>query len=175
MRATEAILSAHVRNWQMIETAIEDLDDTTLMRQPERYCNSIAWILWHMSRVLDTFAHTRLSGVPQVWQAGGWDMKFSIRADQEDRGVGWSPDEVSEWIFPGREVLIGYYLAVKVAFAKITEDLTHDQLAVSKVILPVEQPRLVADALGQVTWDALAHGGQIAYLRGLFKGAGWHR
>ena len=31
MRATEAILSAHVRNWQMIETAIEDLDDTTLM------------------------------------------------------------------------------------------------------------------------------------------------
>jgi hypothetical protein len=26
-----------------------------------------------------------------------------------------------------------------------------------------------------VMWDNLAHGGQIAYLRGLFLGMGWHR
>jgi hypothetical protein len=29
--------------------------------------------------------------------------------------------------------------------------------------------------LGQFTWDNVAHGGQIAYLRGLFIGMGWHR
>jgi hypothetical protein len=175
MRATEAILSAHVRNWEMIETAIEDLDEVTLIRQPEPYCNSIAWILWHMSRVLDTFAHTRLNGMVQVWQADGWDTKFNISSDQEDRGVGWSPVQVSEWISPGKETLVGYYMSVKLSFSNIVAGLTHEQLEVSKVILPVENPRLVADALGQVTWDALAHGGQIAYLRGLFKGSGWHR
>jgi len=38
----------------------------------------------------------------------------------------------------------------------------------------VEEPRTVAAALGQVTWDNVAHGGQIAYLRGLFQGMGWY-
>src|SRR5205085_7219103 len=31
-----------------------------------------------------------------------------------------------------------------------------------------------AAALAQVTWDNVAHGGQIAYLRGLFQGMGWY-
>ncbi|GIT13918.1 MAG: hypothetical protein CM1200mP35_07380 [Chloroflexota bacterium] len=30
----------------------------------------------------------------------------------------------------------------------------------------------MAAALGQVTWDNIAHGGQIAYLRGFFSGMG---
>jgi hypothetical protein len=38
----------------------------------------------------------------------------------------------------------------------------------------VPEPRTVAAALGQMTWDNVAHGGQIAYLRGLFQGIGWY-
>ena len=40
---------------------------------------------------------------------------------------------------------------------------------------PRSEPRPVWAALGQVTWDNISHGGQIAYLRGLFIGMGWHR
>jgi hypothetical protein len=51
---------------------------------------------------------------------------------------------------------------------------TTEQLEERRVFPPVAEPRSVAALLGQVTWDAIAHGGQIAYLRGLYRGMGWH-
>ena len=67
MSANEGLLIAHQRNWEMIDVALETLDDSLLARQPAENCNSVAWIMWHMSRVVDTFIHTRLQGSPEVW------------------------------------------------------------------------------------------------------------
>ena len=64
MPAAESIITALNRNWAMVDAALEGLDDDTLARQPADQCNSIAWILWHMTRVVDSFIHTRLRGVP---------------------------------------------------------------------------------------------------------------
>jgi len=175
MLPTEAILAAHRRNWDMVDTALSALDYDTLTRRPEDHCNSIAWILWHMSRVLDTFINTRLMFREQVWNKNEWVSRFNIPDNLENRGVGWTAEDVSAWNPPQKDILVGYYEEVKVIFNSSVRDLTDDDLAESRVILPVETPRLVADALGQVTWDAIAHGGQIAYLRGLFIGNGWHR
>ena len=53
-----------------------------------------------------------------------------------------------------------------------TEDLSR------RVTFPPEaetREHSVATALGQLVWDNVAHGGQIAYLRGLYMGLGWHR
>ena len=65
MSASEPILSALERNWDMVDSALEGLDEAALARQPSDQCNSAAWILWHMNRVLDTFIHTRLRSMPQ--------------------------------------------------------------------------------------------------------------
>jgi len=62
MPAAESIITALNRNWAMVDSALEGLDDDTLARQPAEQCNSIAWILWHMTRVVDSFIHTRLRG-----------------------------------------------------------------------------------------------------------------
>ena len=175
MLPTEAILAAHRRNWDMVDTALSALDYDTLTRRPEDHCNSIAWILWHMSRVLDTFINTRLMFREQVWNKNEWVSRFNIPDNLENRGVGWTAEDVSAWNPPQKDILVGYYEEVKEIFNSSVHDLTDEDLAQSRVILPVETPRLVADALGQVTWDAIAHGGQIAYLRGLFIGNGWHR
>ena len=43
------------------------------------------------------------------------------------------------------------------------------------VMGPVPEPRTVATCMGQMVWDTVAHGGQIAYLRGFFRGMGWFR
>ena len=45
MSPTESITTALERNWEMIDSALEGLDDATLGRQPTEQCNSIAWIL----------------------------------------------------------------------------------------------------------------------------------
>jgi hypothetical protein len=58
--AAEGLLTALERNWEMIDSALEGLDEATLSRRPGDECNSTAWIMWHLNRVVDTFIHTRL-------------------------------------------------------------------------------------------------------------------
>jgi hypothetical protein len=173
--ATEGLLTALERNWEMINSALEGLDEATLSRCPSDECNSIAWIMWHLNRVVDTFIHTRLQGTPQLWVGDGWHQKFGMSDDPEDRGVGWTAEQVRAWKAPSREVQLGYYEAIKAKTREYLVSLTYADLEERKVIPPVTQPRSVAAALGQMTWDAIAHGGQIAYLRGLYLGMGWHR
>ena len=171
----EGLLTAHNRNWDMIDAALVDMDDSLMARLPADQCNSVAWIMWHMNRVVDTFIHTRLQEVQQVWDRDGWHEKYGMADNPEDRGVGWTAGQVAAWTSPSKDVQLGYYQAVKADAQAYMSGLSLDDLAVTKVIPPVEEPRTVAAALGQMTWDAVAHGGQIAYLRGLFLGMGWHR
>ena len=174
MVAAEGLLTALERNWTMVDTALEGLEDATLARQPNPQCNSIAWTLWHMNRVLDTFVHTRLRSQPQLWTIEGWHEKYGMNDEPEERGVGWTAEQVSAWNPPQGSAQLGYYEAVKMAAREYISSLTQAQLEESRVILPMREPRTVAAALGQVTWDNIAHGGQIAYLRGFFEGMGWY-
>ncbi len=175
MLPAEGLLTAHRRNWDMIDAALADMDDALVARIPAEQCNSVAWIMWHMCRVVDTFIHTRLQETDQLWTSGGWAGRFGMADDPEDRGVGWTAEQVAAWDAPSKETLVGYYGAVRAAAEAYLEGLTLEELAVVKVIPPAPEPRTVAAGLGQMTWDAVAHGGQIAYLRGLFLGMGWHR
>ena len=175
MSPTESIATALERNWEMIDSALKGLDDATLRRQPTEQCNSIAWILWHMSRVIDAFIHTRLRDSTQLWVSDGWHSKFGMDQDLDDRGVGWTADRVAAWSAPVRDILLGYYEAVKTAAREFLSSATAADLEKQLVFPPLPEPRSAATALGQMTWDAVAHGGQIAYLRGFFRGMGWHR
>lgn len=174
MAAIEGIATALERNWEMVDLTLAALDDTLLARRPNDQCNSIAWLLWHMSRVLDSFVHTRLQERPQVWVTDAWHSRFGMPADPDDRGVGWTAAQVLAWTPPAKAVQLGYYEATKQAARAYFAALSDEALQVRRVIAPVPEPRTVAAALGQVTWDNIAHGGQIAYLRGLFQGMGWY-
>ena len=175
MPASEGLMYALERNWEMVDAALEGLDAEALARQPADQCNSIAWILWHMNRVVDTFIHTRLRDASQLWVRDEWHQKYGMPADSEDRGVGWTAEQVKAWAIPSRDVQMGYYQAIKAATKEYLAPLTSSELEKRMVIPPVAEPRSVAAALGQMTWDNIAHGGQIAYLRGLYLGMGWHR
>ena len=61
--------------------------------------------------------------------------------------------------------------AIRAYLSQVSEE----ELSREIVLPPLPEPRTIAACFGQVMWDNLAHGGQIAYLRGLFLGMGWHR
>ena len=86
----------------------------------------------------------------------------------------WASPVSTAWAPPAQPVQLGYYDAVKNAARAYLSTLIYADLEEQRVIPPVAEPRSVAAALGQVTWDNVAHGGQIAYLRGLFDGRGWY-
>lgn len=174
MIAAEGLLTALIRNWDMVDLALDGLDDEALAHCPGEQCNSIAWTLWHMNRVVDTFVHVRLQAQPQLWIVDGWYQRFGMDNNPDERGVGWTAELVTAWRPPSGAVQVGYYEAVKGATRTYLSSLSYADLEVCRVIPPMPEPRTVAAALGQMTWDNISHGGQIAYIRGLLTGMGWY-
>ena len=163
------------RNWDMVESAISGMDDSELARQPNSHSNSAAWTLWHMNRVLDTFVHQRFRDLPQLWTSDGWAEKFGMAADADDRGVGWTAQQVADWAPLSRDAQLGYYEAIKAATVSCLWNISEEEMMRQIVFPQSPEPRTIASAVAQMTWDNVAHGGQIAYIRGYLKGMGWHR
>ena len=175
-RTVEPISAALERGWDMIEAAVGEMDEAAMASRPNDQSNSVAWLLWHQSRVLDMFIHTRLQNAPQLWVKDSWNEKFdALPTDAEDRGVGWTGEQVAAWSLPSKDVQLAYYLAVKESVRQYLAEVSEDELAREMVMPPSPEPRTIAACCGQVIWDALSHAGQIAYLRGLYLGMGWHR
>ncbi len=175
MSAADAIMWALERNWNMVDAAVKGLADENLARQPAPECNSIAWILWHMNRVIDTFINQRLQGLPPFWISQGWNRKFGMA--ENIRGMGWSPEDLAQWKTPNLELLLQYQEVVRQAARDYINFLTAADLERPVTFPPEAETRehTIATALGQLVWDNIAHGGQIAYLRGFYQGMGWHR
>ena len=173
MAAKDVITAALNRNWDMVDRALEGLDETVLARQPNAESNSIAWLLWHMSRVVDNFMNSRLRSRSLIWEADGWCEKFGMGDDPEASGAGWTTEQVAGWAAPSRETLTGYYEATKECAREYLSSLSDGDLEKSLVVPPVPEPRPVHDLLGILIFDNVVHGGQIAYLRGYYRGMGW--
>ena len=125
--------------------------------------------------MLDFFVHARFQSKPQLWNVDGWYQKFGMADNPEDRGVGWTAEQVAAWTPPSRDVTIGYYEAVKTGLREYLSAVTDADLEKVMVIPPRPEPHSITNAVGMLVWESIAHGGQIAYLRGLYKGMGWHR
>ena len=84
MAVSAGISNALERNWGMVDRAIEGLSDETLARRISDSDNSIGWLLFHMSRVVDVFMNARFQGKPQIWIEDGWCEKFGLSNDPGD-------------------------------------------------------------------------------------------
>ena len=159
----------------MVEAALDGLDGELLTRRAAEDSNPMARIFWHMNRVVNIFINTRLRQKSELWIRDGWRLKFGM--DEQARITGWTAQRVTAWAPPEQETQMGYFAAVKSEAREYITTLTTGDLG-STVTFPPEaqtQDHTIATALGQLAWDNVAHGGQIAYLRGLHKGMGWHR
>ena len=173
MSATDVISTSLERNWGMVGRALEGLDDAVIARQPNDDSNSIAWLMFHMNRVVDLFINQRIRSQSQVWIDAGWHQKFGMDGDPATNGQGWTKEQLAEWTPPGKEVLLGYFEAVKDSAREYLNGLTDEDLEASIIVPPATEPRLLSDILGVMVFDNITHGGQIAYLRGYYQGMGW--
>ena len=151
-----------------IKQATEDLTDEQLYDQPEADANSIAWLMWHLSRWRDSLT-AAITGEPQVWVSGGWAEQFGLA--EAGTGLGDTPEQVAAFRVE-RERLFGY---VDAAHRAAIERVTH--LTATRLEQPVEHPpgasRPAWQALAGMCGDSYQHAGQIAYLRGMITGYGW--
>src|SRR5262245_44919266 len=148
--------------------ATHDLTDEQLYYQPTAESNSIAWLVWHLSRWRD-FISATISSEPQIWVSAGWAQRCGM--PDERTGMGDTPAQVMAFRVE-RAVLFGYVDAAHQRAIERIATLTPAQL---------EQPIMSHTGEQRTTWRALAgmcgdsaqHAGQVAYLRGMLSGYGW--
>ncbi len=154
--------------YRTIKLATDDLTDEQLFYQPTADTNSIAWLIWHLSRWRDHVS-AAVSGEPQVWVKDGWSTRFGL--SEVGTGLGDSLEQVAA-LRVERETLFGYLDAAHTETMKRVTQLTSAQFEQSVEYLPGTS-RVAWQALAGICGDSYQHAGQIAYLRGLITGHGW--
>jgi hypothetical protein len=135
--------------------------------RPSPTATSIAWLIWHLTRVQDDQVAT-IGGRPQVWSTGAWRAQFALPFDKEATGFGHGPDEVAAvWVESG-SLLIEYHWAVYAQAVDTVRGLSDQDLG---IVLdePADLPATVGQRLNAVASEALQRVGQAAYVRGLLE------
>ena len=131
--------------------------------------NSIAWLVWHLTRIQDDHV-ADVAGVEQQWLADGWYDRFGLPFGPEAHGYGQTSDEVGQ-VDVDAELLGGYFDAVDAATTRYVTGLRADDL--DRIVDERWDPPVTLGVrLVSVVDDDIAHAGQAAFVRGLAERAG---
>lgn len=163
MTSADVLLDGYDRIRGAVHEAVADLDEDDLAYRVDQGANSMAWLIWHLTRVQDDHI-AELAEREQVWTTGGWYERFGLRIDRRATGFGDGPDDVAEVVAPA-DLLIGYYDAVREQSLSFIRDRTDADLA-EVIDNRWDPPVTLGVRLVSVLADDLQHAGQAAYLRG---------
>jgi len=169
MLSTELLIEAFGRIRALVHAAVNDLGVEALTFRADPEANTIAWLVWHLTRVQDDHI-ADLMGEEQIWMAGGWVDRFSLPFDAAATGYGQSAADVAA-VRPEPELLEGYYDAVHTRTIDYLGTLTEPDFA-RIVDTRWAPPVTLAVRMVSILSDDLQHAGQAAYVRGLAKHSG---
>jgi hypothetical protein len=166
MRSNEVLTDAFHRIRDAVHPAVNGLGVEDLAWRPDPESNSIAWLVWHLTRIQDDHV-AALAGAPQVWTAGGWADRFALPLDPSDTGYGHDADTVAV-VVAGSQLLLGYFEDVHTA--TVAHLATLDDTDLDRVVDHHWDPPVTAGVrLISVIADDLQHVGQAAYIRGILQ------
>ncbi len=151
------------------ELVLASTDGLTTEMADYRPCpqaNSIAWLIWHLTRVQDDHV-SDVADVDQAWTSRGWQDRFGLPFPASDIGFGHDSTQVGE-VHADAQLLADYHGDVHLATLEYLDELTADEL--DRVVdRRWDPPVTVSVRLVSVIGDCLQHLGQAAYVRGLFE------
>ena len=166
MSVADLVIDGFDRIQQIVHGAVKGLDEDQLAHRVDAGANSIAWLVWHLTRVQDDHL-ADLEDAPQVWTEHGWHERFGLPLDPADTGYGHSSDDVAS-VRASADLLAGYHDAVHDQTVGWLANLKESQLdrVVDEAWVP---PVTLGVRLVSVLSDDLQHAGQAAYVRGIIK------
>jgi uncharacterized damage-inducible protein DinB len=164
MNVSELLADSLGRVHEQVPAIVEGLsvDDLAWRADPE--ANSIAWLVWHLTRVEDDHV-CDAAGTEQAWTADGWADRFGLPFGVQEHGYGHSSHEVAQ-VRVDADLLAGYLAAVGERTLGYVATLQPDDL--ERVVDTHWDPPVTLGArLVSVVNEVNQHVGQAAYLRGL--------
>jgi hypothetical protein len=145
--------------------AVDGLSADQLAERPSPRANSIAWLVWHLTRIQDDHI-ADVAGVEQVWTSQGWHERFGLPFEAQDTGYGHTSDEVAQVRGLGADQLVGYLDAVHQQTVTYVGALGPEDLG-RVVDERWDPPVTLGVRLVSIVNDDNQHIGQAAFVRGL--------
>jgi hypothetical protein len=166
MNVSELLTDALGRVRAKVPDVVAGLGDDDLAWRPDPGANSIAWLVWHLSRIEDDHV-AGVAGTEQAWVAEGWAERFALPFGVHEHGYGMNADDVGR-VRVGADLLAGYYEAVAARSAAYVATLGPDDL--DRVVdEDWDPPVTLGVRLVSVVDEVNAHLGQAQYVRGLIE------
>jgi uncharacterized damage-inducible protein DinB len=167
MHISEVLADAFGRVREQVTAIASGLGTEELHWRPNQNANSIAWLLWHLTRIQDDHV-AGVAGTEQLWTAGGWFDRFGLRFDRSATGYGFTASEVEAVRVDSPQLLVDYHDAVASSTVAWLANLDDD--AYERVVDHWRgEPITLGVRLVSVVDDDAQHIGQAAYVRGLLR------
>lgn len=164
MNVSELLHDAFDRIQDQAHQAVSGLSRDQLAERPAPDGNTIAWLVWHLTRVQDDHV-SDVADRPQTWTAGDWARRFQLPFDDHATGYGQTSDQVAQVQADG-ELLLGYLDATVAATKDFLSTLNESDL--DRIVDRNWNPPVTLGVrMISVVSDDLQHVGQAAYVRGL--------
>ncbi|CAL9627468.1 mycothiol transferase [Streptomyces sp. enrichment culture] len=169
MHAKDILIDGFGRVREEVHAAVEGLAPDGLNARPGPDANSVAWLVWHLTRVQDDHVADAF-GHEQVWLSEGWEKRLGLGLPRHDTGYGHTSAKVAEVRVGSGDLLTGYHDAVHERTLGALRALTAKDLE-RVVDERWDPPVTLGVRLVSVLSDDLQHAGQAAYARGLVRSA----
>ena len=163
MTSADLLTDAFGRIHEEVHLATGGLSREQLTCRVDPEANSIAWLIWHLTRIQDDHV-CGVAGREQEWIAGGWADRFGLPFAREAHGYGHDSEEVAA-VQADAEMLTGYHDAVYEQTIRYVATLTDADLP-RVVDESWDPPVTLGVRLISVISDDLQHVGQAAFIRG---------
>jgi uncharacterized damage-inducible protein DinB len=167
-RSVRVLVDGFDRVDELVTKVVSGLGQDQLSWRPQGTGNSIAWLVWHLTRIQDDHL-AEVAAEEQVWTAQGWMQRFALPFDAATTGYGHTSAEVDAVRVESPDLLRDYHRAVH---QQSVRQLGHwgDEDLDRVVDERWDPPVTLAVRLVSVLSDTLQHVGQARYLRGLLPG-----
>ncbi|MCH7802076.1 MAG: DinB family protein [Chloroflexi bacterium] len=157
---------------------IDDLTPDELVWQPNAEANPIGFIVWHVARIEDGWAHRFGTDTEEVWTRDGWHIKLGL--PESDHGAGYTPEQVASFHTPSLGDLKAYLDDVRKDMLEYIRGLEPPDFDVVPGRYPFAGSPSSAGSyftsfsvgrmFRQLNGELYQHLGHIGYLRGLIRG-----
>lgn len=170
METRELLIDAFGRVRELVMKSTEDLRADALSHKLEPGANSIAWLVWHLTRTQDDHV-SEIAGREQAWIEDDWVTRFGLPFPAEQTGFGHTPEQVAAVAPDDPELLQAYHQAVHDRTLAYLQTIDADEL--DRIIdESYDPPVAVGVRLVSVISDNLQHAGQARYVKGITERLG---
>lgn len=164
MNGREILIDAIGRVKGSVHAAVKGLSTEQLATSPYENGNTVAWLIWHLTRVQDDHV-ADAAGLQQLWTSAGWFDRFGLPFDPGATGWSQSSTEVAA-VRVGASLLLEYHDAVCERTIEWISGLSEGDL--DRIVDESWDPPVTLGVrLVSVISDDLQHAGQAAYIRGM--------